>query len=312
MAGIILPFGMQRIIEHAASELLRPEGAPAVDFTRPAGEPALVGPDSVSWQVFRNPVSLFIGGVAAVILELAEPRVRSGVWDHSSFRTDPVERLKRTGLAAMVTVYGARSEAERMIAGVRRAHERVEGVTSGGEAYRANDPELLDWVQATAQFGFLEAYAAYVRPLSRAERDLFYAEGKAAAALYGSVGAPASEAELQACFAAMATRLEPSPVVAEFLAIMRKAPILPAPARSVQHALIRAAVGIVPDWARERVDLGRSWDLRPWEHQLIRRATAAADRLRLDSSPAAQACVRLGLPPDYLHARRTAATASAA
>jgi uncharacterized protein (DUF2236 family) len=41
------------------------------DFLRPAGESALVSPDSVSWRVFKNQLSLFIGGVAAVILQLA-------------------------------------------------------------------------------------------------------------------------------------------------------------------------------------------------------------------------------------------------
>jgi uncharacterized protein (DUF2236 family) len=45
-----------------------------------------VAPDSVSWSVFKNPVSLFIGGVTAVIMELADPRVRTGVWEHTSFR----------------------------------------------------------------------------------------------------------------------------------------------------------------------------------------------------------------------------------
>ncbi len=59
--------------------LYQPEGGPRVDFRQPAGEPALAAPDSVSWRVFKNPVSLFVGGVTAVILELAEPRVRSGV-----------------------------------------------------------------------------------------------------------------------------------------------------------------------------------------------------------------------------------------
>jgi uncharacterized protein (DUF2236 family) len=34
--------------------------------------------------VFKNPVTLFIGGVGAVLLELAEPRVRDGVWGHST------------------------------------------------------------------------------------------------------------------------------------------------------------------------------------------------------------------------------------
>jgi uncharacterized protein (DUF2236 family) len=112
-----------------------------------------VSPDSVSWRVFKNPLSLFIGGVAAVIMELAEPRVRTGVWEHTTFRTDPIQRLRRTGLAAMVTIYGARGKAEAMIARIRRMHDRVTGLTPAGEIYRANDPELLNWVQATAAYG---------------------------------------------------------------------------------------------------------------------------------------------------------------
>jgi hypothetical protein len=35
-----------------------------------------VGVDSVSWRIFKDPVSVFVGGIAAVILELAEPSVR--------------------------------------------------------------------------------------------------------------------------------------------------------------------------------------------------------------------------------------------
>ena len=243
-------------------------------------------------------MSLFVGGVAAVILELAEPRVRSGVWEHSSFRSDPVERLRRTGLAAMVTVYAARSTAEAMIAGVRQVHERVEGRTAAGQPYRANDPELLDWVQATASFGFLEAYCGFVRPLARPQRDLFYAEGVAAGRLYGAVRVPRSEAELQALFMSMQPKLEPSDVISEFLRLMRTAPILPGPLRPVQRLLVEAAIEIVPRWARERIGLRGS--LPAMKRQLVRQMGASADRLRLDGSPAAQSCVRLGLPPDYL------------
>ena len=281
--------------------LYQPEGAPRVDFRRPPGEPALVAPDSVSWRVFKNPVSLFVGGVSAVILELAEPRVRTGVWEHSSFRTDPLPRLKRTGLAAMVTVYGARSTAEAMIAGVRRMHDRVAGDTPAGTAYRASDVELLNWVQATASFGFLEAYHAYVRPLSAADRDRFYAEAAPVAALYGAVGAPASVAEWQAHLAAMLPKLERHAIVLEFLELMRKTAILPAPLRGLQGALIRAAVAITPAEVRTVVGLGREWDLGPVEGRMVRLAGAAADRLPLQGTPAVEACLRMGLAGDYLY-----------
>lgn len=268
-----------------------------MDFSQPAGEPALISPDSVAWQVFRNPVTLFVGGVAAVILELAEPRVRAGVWDNSSFRADPVDRLRRTGLAAMVTVYGARSVAEEMIAGIGRIHDRIEGRTEAGEHYRASDPELLDWVQATASFGFLEAYCAFVRPLSRPERDSFYAQGVPAARLYGAVGAPRSEAEMEALFERMRPRLDASQVILDFIRIMRGAEILPKPLRPMQHMLIRAAVDILPAWCQRVTGLA---GLRSFERPLVTAVARSAGRVRLDRSPPAQACVRLGLPPDHL------------
>ncbi len=163
---LALPRWLQTRIEAEAARLLF-DGGPKPDFGSPAGEPALTSPDSVSWRVFKNPISLFIGGTSAVLLELAEPRVRSGVWDHTSFRTDPVHRLRRTGLAAMMTVYGPKSEAEAMIARVRRVHARIAGETPSGEAYRADDPELLNWVHATAAFGFVEAYNRFVQPFRR-------------------------------------------------------------------------------------------------------------------------------------------------
>jgi uncharacterized protein (DUF2236 family) len=287
----------------AAKSLFEIPGGPRVDFTAPAGEAALAAADSVSWRVFKNPISLFVGGVTAVILELAEPRVRSGVWEHSSFRTAPLPRLKRTGLAAMVTVYGARSVAEKMIAGVRRMHDKVTGDTPAGAAYRANDVELLDWVQATASFGFMEAYHAFARPLSDADRDRFYAEAAPAAALYGAVGAPASVAEWEAQLAAMLPKLEHHEIVFEFLELMRRTAILPVPLRGLQAALIRAAVAITPLSVREVVGLGRAWDLGPIEGRLVRLAGAAADRLPVKGTPAVEACLRMGLPADYLYRR---------
>jgi uncharacterized protein (DUF2236 family) len=298
----LLPRFVVARLDALARELSTPADLPALDFSTPAGEPALAAADSVSWRVFRNPVSLFVGGVTAVLLELAEPRVRTGVWEHTSFRTDPMPRLQRTGLAAMITVYGARSRAEAMIAGVRRMHGQVAGTTPQGAAYRADQPELLDWVQATASYGFLQAYHRWVRPLSDAEQDQLYAEAAPAAALYGATGAPTSCVGLEALFATMRPSLERSPIISEFLAIMARTEILPGPSRLMQGALIRAAVSTLPDWAIERLDL-HGQRLRPWEPALVRLAGRTADRLVLPSSPPVQACRRLGLPDDWLAPR---------
>jgi uncharacterized protein (DUF2236 family) len=276
----------------------------SVDFTRPAGEAALASADSVSWRIFKNPVALFVGGVAAVILELAEPAVRTGVWEHTDFRRDPVRRLQRTGLAAMVTVYGPRSVAEKMIAHVVALHERVQGTTPAGEPYRANDPRLLTWVQATAAFGFVEAYARFIQPLTPDEVDRAYAEGAPAAALYGADRPPRSDADRIALFEAMRDRLEPSPIVFEFLEIVRRAPIVPWPLRPVQRLLVQAAVELTPAWVRERLGLLGSFGLRPGQERLVRGLGWLADRVVLPGTPAVQSCRRLGLPAGHLYRRR--------
>jgi uncharacterized protein (DUF2236 family) len=74
---IILPWPLQSSLEAMARVLLEPSDRSQIDFSRPVGESALLSPESVSWRVFKNPLSLFIGGVTAVIMELAEPRVRT-------------------------------------------------------------------------------------------------------------------------------------------------------------------------------------------------------------------------------------------
>jgi uncharacterized protein (DUF2236 family) len=292
---------LQRRVEAIASACFAAPGGAGIDFSAPAGEPALTAPDGVSWQVFKNPLALFVGGVAAVLLELAEPRVRTGVWHATSFRTDPARRLRSTGLAAMVTVYGPRSKAEGMIAAINRRHATIHGVTPGGVAFRADEPQLLDWVHATASFGFLEAFDAYVRPLDGAQRDRFYAEGRASALLYGALGAPASQGHFEQTMQSMRGILEPSPVVFEFLGIMRNAPLLPGPLRMAQGLLIRAAVALLPAWVRERLGLDNRWNLRPWERMLLLQAGADADRLVLRTCPPVLACRRMGLPDDYLY-----------
>lgn len=276
----------------AMLEMMRPPAGLEVDFRGPPGAPALAPADGVSWRIFANPVALFIGGVAAVLLELAEPSVRSGVWDHSSFRRDPLTRLRRTGFAAMVTVYGPRAQAEAMIAHVVRMHERVSGTTPAGTPYHANDPRLLDWVQATAVFGFTEAHHRYVAPLSPEEKSRAFAEGEAAARLYGARNAPRDWGGWERLLAATAPGLEASPVLTEFLDIMEGAAILPAPLRGLQRLLLRAAVEMVPEPVRSLPQL-RARGLRPGEAQRVRLLGRAAAWLPLPSLPPAQAARRM-------------------
>lgn len=293
-----LPPPLQERLEDAARAYFDAPGL-SYDFSQPAGAPALFAPTSIAWRVMKNPIALTIGGIAAVILELAEPRVRTGVWEHTTFRRDPVARMKRTGMAAMMTIYAPAEQARAMIAGVVRAHDRIEGVTPAGEPYRASDEELLNWVQATAGYGFFEAYHRFVSPLSAEEIDRAYSEGGVSAGLYGARGAPRSTAEMQRLFDAMRPKLERSQIVYDFIDIVQRAAILPS--RRLQRLIVRAAIDLAPPWMRELLGLTAQQGLRPGEATLLRALGAASDRIVLDSAPPAQACLRLGLAADYLY-----------
>jgi uncharacterized protein (DUF2236 family) len=295
-----LPSGLQRKLETACLGLAVAGQGPGVDFSNPLGEEALIPQMSVSWRVFKNPITVFIGGIAAVILELAEPSVRTGVWEHSRFRDDPRGRLQRTGTAALLTVYGARSVAKPLIERVVRMHARVHGVTPQGVPFSASDPDLLGWVHGTAAYGFLTAYSRYARPLTGPQMDDFYCEGVEVARLYGAA-ALRSRRDIGALFQATQGRLERSPILFEFLDIMRDEQLFPRPLLWLQRMLVRAAVEIVPRWARERVGLGNEFGLRPLEGAAIRMLSSFADQLILPGSAPALACARLGLPATYLY-----------
>ncbi len=272
-----------------------------IDYANPPGEPAYLEPGSLHWRVYKNPIALAVGGVAAVLLEFADARIRSGVWDHSTYKADPIGRSKRTGIAAMVGVYGPRAAASRVIQGVTNMHARVSGDTPNGEAYRALDPELLDWVSATAAYGFLNAYDRFVSPLSEAEKTRFYGEAHPIARLYGVRYSPSSQADFMAMMEKLAPRFEPHPIVEEFLAIIQSGRAAPGAPKVLHRALARASVSLLPPTARRKLALGREYDLGLAEGLALKAAGKLADRVAIRGSPPCQASLRLGLPYDFLY-----------
>ena len=268
-----------------------------IDYSKPKGADALFEPTSLHWQVFKNPVVLGVGGIAAVLLELAEPRVRHGVWDHSTFRTRPFERMKRTGTAAMITVYAPKDTAVEVIRRVGQMHALVRGETPCGQHYRASDPELLTWVSATASFGFIEAYSALIVGLPDDDKDRYYGESARSAALYGAVDAPHSLAGQQTLFASFEPRLEPSDILQAFISLTRSA--LPGPNR-FSGLFVRAAVNLLPEPLIEHLGL-TDHRASPRAFGAVRRMAQLAERTALPGSPACLACKRVGLPGNFLH-----------
>lgn len=277
---------------------------PRIDYRNPPGAAALYAPDSIAWRVYKNPLTLLIGGITAVLLELAEPRVRSGVWDHSIFRTDPLARIRRTGLSTLATIYAPADQAERMIRNVGRMHSRVSGTTADGVPYRADDVALLDWVQATVDFGFMEAYATYGGPLTDQERDAFYAESIVSARLFGAVSKPTSLEEQKALMAAMLPRMEPHPIIGEFLQIITTVKKLPTGLGWLQRMCVRAGISNLPPEVNAILGLGPRWQIKGWERGLLKVLGWSLDHLPLSSLPPVQACRRVGVDPRVLYGGR--------
>ena len=89
-------------------------------------------------------------------MEFADARIRSGVWDHSTYKADPIGRSMRTGVAAMVGCYGPASAARRVIQGVTNMHAKVEGRNAEGRGLSRARSGIVGLGGATAAFGFVE------------------------------------------------------------------------------------------------------------------------------------------------------------
>jgi uncharacterized protein (DUF2236 family) len=130
------------------------------------------GPDSMMWRINREAV-LLGAGPAALLLQIAHPSVARGVAEHSDFERDPWKRLHGTINTTMALVFGDGPAAERAV-------RRLNGVHAGirGTDYRAMDPALLLWVQATLIVTSVEAYQRWVGPLSLLEKEQFWQEAR--------------------------------------------------------------------------------------------------------------------------------------
>jgi uncharacterized protein (DUF2236 family) len=138
--------------------------------------------DSMMATVNRERI-LLVGGQRALVMQLAHPLVAAGVDQHSDFPTRALSRLRRTIDLSLAMIYGTPQEASDAVGTVRAVHERVAGVAEG-TPYRANDPELLGWVNATLVDTTLAVYERFVRRLTADQRARYYVESVDAAELF--------------------------------------------------------------------------------------------------------------------------------
>lgn len=149
------------------------------------------GLDTVTWQLYREPLFV-IGGVRALILQIAHPAVADGVARYSGFQKDPFGRGYRTFAAMAMIYFGTKKQADETAQRLWRIHSGIRSAEYGARnteyrtPYTANDPDLLLWVLATIIDTTLQVYERVpLLGLPPGWEIQFYEESKIAAQVLG-------------------------------------------------------------------------------------------------------------------------------
>jgi uncharacterized protein (DUF2236 family) len=211
-------------------------------------------PDDAVIRRVGGETILLLGGGRALLMQLAHPQVAAGVADHSGFESDPFGRLRRTLEATYTIVYGTEQEADLVARQLWAVHERVTG-----PGYRANDPELLMWVNATLIDTALRVHARFLRPLSPADAERYYQESAVVAEALGVPRdlQPPDLAGFRDYMRHMVGSLRVSDI-ARRLADSVLHPQLPWPAEPGMALARELTAGLLPRPLREQ--FGLSWD----------------------------------------------------
>jgi uncharacterized protein (DUF2236 family) len=272
---------------------------------RLASRDGYFSPESVIRQVGNSPLTPFLGGGPAVLMQVAHPLVAAGVVRHSDYARDLWHRLGRTLRALYLITYGTKAEADRAAEAVRSVHAHVGGTIDvqlgrfpPGTPYSASDPELMAWVHATLVVASLTAYQRFVRRLSRDDRESYYRDMALVARLFGTPEnvIPPTLADFHDYFSAEIASetiavTEPARQVAS---VILRAP-LPLPLRVLVPAHRLATAGLLPP--RLRDEYGLRWN--PLRQVAL---PLAARTVRLATTPVLLAASRFSPVPGGLTA----------
>ncbi|MEM8909500.1 MAG: oxygenase MpaB family protein [Bacteroidota bacterium] len=149
------------------------------------------GPQSMTWTIYREP-SLLLGGVSALLLQIAHPAIAEGVRQFSNFHQAYLHRAHRTFMAMSHFYFGHTHTAMKTARHLHHMHGWIRGTVDRKVAgvtqkvpFCAQDAELLCWVLSTLVATSLQVYELMHPPLNRAQKHRFFEESKTLALLMG-------------------------------------------------------------------------------------------------------------------------------
>ena len=211
---------------------------------------------SVLRRVQRERSVGLLYGQRALAIGAIDPRNFVGTLSHTRAPERPFHRLAATGKMFEEVFFGTCEEADRVLSAVHRMHEGVKGEliedagsTPSGTPYSALDSELMLWTISVSADSAVLFYELFVRRLSEADRDAFWADYVRFGALFGMdpAIAPDSWGEFREYFDAKVAGPE-AYLTPEALhigrAVMLEIPTAPSrwPAMRVHNVVIKASL----------------------------------------------------------------------
>lgn len=220
---------------------------------------ALFPTDSVAWRVNGDIVTMMIGGVSGLLLQMLHPAVLAGVWDHSDFRADMHGRLRRTAKFIAITTYDHASAGQAAIDKVRRIHDKLGGTLPDGTAYRVSDPALLAWVHVTETISFLDAWVQYAEPdMPLADQDAYFADMARVGRALGADPVPTDRTGANALIQSMRPQLKADARTTEVAALVMRQKVGGFSEDVAADLIMKAGADLLPDWARQMHQLPRA------------------------------------------------------
>jgi len=128
-------------------------------------------PPSKEMKAIVGDMMSMAGGVAAVLLQIAEPSVGAGVAAHSSFTVRPIERGRRSIIYIYVQAFGTLAERRYITDATHHSHANIKAST-----YDANDIDLQLWVAATTYWSLVASWELIYGKLDSATSERVYQE----------------------------------------------------------------------------------------------------------------------------------------
>jgi uncharacterized protein (DUF2236 family) len=239
---------------------------------------------SVARRVHGDRAVGLLYGQRALLIGALEPLTYTGTMLSTRSADRPFQRLARTAKIQETVFLGTKAEADEVLAGVHRLHERINGTLPeaagkfpAGTSYSAFDPELMLWTLAVIADSGREMYETMVRPLSEVEREDLWQDYLKFGELFGMPRdvAPQTHREFKAwleeCLSA--PDLQATPHGLEMAPLVAFKMPVPSAARgniAVQNLIIK---GTLPPRVREIFDI-------PWTraHESTFRTITATHR----------------------------------